>query len=178
MLRTITPDFDLPILITQHLPASFMSVFARQIEMACARPAVIAEDGMEIQRGQVMIASGEGHLLVHRVGDKLIARLSNDPAQSGCMPSVDPMFSSLAQACNGRVLGIVLSGMGRDGLAGARDLVDAGGIVFAQDADSSAVWGMPGAVTKAGLTSHVAPPDNLGLKILETAKSFSMAERS
>ena len=161
MLRRIAPEFDLPILITQHLPSSFMPVFARQIEVACARRTVIAEDGTEIRRGEVAIATGHGHMVVRRVADRLIAKVSVEPAISGCLPSVDPMLESLAQACNGRVLAVILSGMGRDGLEGARKLASAGGTIVAQDAATSAVWGMPGAVAKDGLANLVAPPEEI-----------------
>ncbi|MEO0589668.1 MAG: chemotaxis-specific protein-glutamate methyltransferase CheB [Pseudomonadota bacterium] len=177
LLRCLTPDFDVPILITQHLPASFIPVFARQVEMACARPAVIATEGTEIRRGQVAIATGHGHMLVRRVGERLIAKTSNEPARSGCLPSVDPMFESLATACEGRALGVVLSGMGRDGLHGARALVDAGGAIFAQNAETCAVWGMPGAVTKAGLSSLVASPAELGARVLDLGQSVATPER-
>jgi two-component system chemotaxis response regulator CheB len=162
MLGALGPGFDLPILITQHLPPSFIPVFARQIEHACGRPADIAADGSEIRAGRIMIAPGRGHMLVRRSGEKLVTRISTDPAPSGCLPSVDPMLTSLAAACEGRVLGVILSGMGRDGALGAADLVDAGGTIYAQDADSSAVWGMPGAVARAGLASLIAPPSALG----------------
>lgn len=177
LLRRLTPDFDLPILITQHLPSSFIPVFARQVEMACARPAVIADEGTEIRRGQVAIATGHGHMLVRRLGDRLVTRTSSEPARSGCMPSVDPMFASLAEACEGRVLAVVLSGMGRDGLEGARAIVEAGGAIFAQDAETSAVWGMPGAVTKAGLSALVATPEEIGDQLLEVARGLATAGR-
>lgn len=166
MLRALTPDFDLPILITQHLPASFIPVFARQIEVASGRVTRIAEDGTEIRKGEVAIATGHGHMVVRRVGDRLIAKNSSEPARSGCLPSVDPMLTSLTDACDGRVLAIILSGMGRDGFAGAQHLVEAGGSVWAQNAETSAVWGMPGAVAKAGLTAHVAAPDDLGGRLM------------
>jgi len=178
MLRRLTPDFDLPILITQHLPPSFIPVFARQVEMACARPAVIAEDGTEIRPGEVAIAPGHGHMTVRKRGDRLITRTSTQPAPSGCLPSVDPMFASLAEACEGRVLGIVLSGMGRDGLEGAQTLVEAGGTIIAQDAQSSAVWGMPGAVAKAGLTSLIASPEDLGDSVMSATIRVAASERN
>lgn len=162
MLRQLTPDCDVPILITQHLPSSFMPVFARQVEAACGRPANIAEDGLNIRPGCILIAPGHGHLVLQRKGDRFTTRISSDPAPSGCLPSVDPMLTSLAEACAGHALGVILSGMGRDGVIGARHLVDAGGAVYAQDADSSAVWGMPGAVARAGLASLIAPPERLG----------------
>jgi two-component system chemotaxis response regulator CheB len=76
------------------------------------------------------------------------------------------MLSSAANACEGRVLAIILSGMGRDGFVGAQQLVEAGGTVWAQNPETSAVWGMPGAVAKAGLTSHVASPEALGAKLM------------
>lgn len=178
LLRRLPPEFDLPILITQHLPTSFIPVFARQVEMACARRAVIAEDGTEIRAGEVAIAPGHGHMLVRRRGERLYTRTSSEPARSGCLPSVDPMFASLAEACEGRVLGIILSGMGRDGLEGARSLVEAGATLFAQDAETSAVWGMPGAVAKAGLTHFVGAPEAIGDKVLMAAQGVVTPERS
>lgn len=170
LLRSLPPEFDLPILITQHLPSSFIPVFARQIEVACARRTVIAEDGTEIHAGEVAVATGHGHMLVRRIGDRLIAKVSSQPSRSGCLPSVDPMLSSLASACNGRVLAVILSGMGRDGVEGAQELAERGGTIFAQDAETSAVWGMPGAVAKAGLTSLIAPPDKLSEAIMAQAR--------
>ncbi|MEM9501402.1 MAG: chemotaxis-specific protein-glutamate methyltransferase CheB [Pseudomonadota bacterium] len=161
MLRSLPRSFDLPIVITQHLPQSFIPVFARQIEMASARRTHIASDGTEIHPGEIAIAPGNGHMLARKIGDRLVTRTSAEPSQSGCMPSVDPMLSSLAKACDGRVLAVILSGMGRDGLDGAKELAESGGTILAQDAETSAVWGMPGAVTKAGLSSLVAPPEKL-----------------
>lgn len=166
MLGAMDRACDLPILITQHLPASFIPVFARQIENACGRPADIGADGMEIRPGRVMIAPGHGHLLVRRSGERLLARICSEPTPSGCLPSVDPMLASLAVACEGRALGVILSGMGRDGVIGAQELVDAGGTIYAQDAASSAVWGMPGAVAKAGLASLIATPEAIGRSLM------------
>lgn len=171
MLGAMDRACDLPILITQHLPASFIPVFARQIENACGRPADIGADGMEIRPGRVMIAPGHGHLLVRRSGERLVARICSEPAPSGCLPSVDPMLTSLAVACEGRALGVILSGMGRDGVIGAQELVGAGGTIFAQDAASSAVWGMPGAVAKAGLASLIATPEAIGQSIMAQASA-------
>ncbi len=163
MLRRLGADFDVPLLITQHLPGSFMPVFARQIESACGRPADIASNGLVLTPGRILIAPGDGHIMVRRqAAGSLVVRISNEPVASGCMPSVDPMLASLAEACEGRALGVILSGMGRDGAIGAQALVDAGGTIYAQDADSSAVWGMPGAVARAGLASMIAAPERLG----------------
>ncbi|MEO1221343.1 MAG: chemotaxis-specific protein-glutamate methyltransferase CheB [Pseudomonadota bacterium] len=167
MLRELTPQFSLPILITQHLPSNFIPVFARQIEVASGRTTHIAEEGTEIRPGEIAIATGHGHMSVRRVADRLVVRTLAEPAPSGCLPSVDPMLSSLATACEGHVLAILLSGMGRDGFEGAQDIVDAGGSVWAQDADTSAVWGMPGAVAKGGLASVIAAPQLLGKALMD-----------
>ncbi|MBD2842779.1 chemotaxis-specific protein-glutamate methyltransferase CheB [Erythrobacter rubeus] len=167
LLRNLQPNLDLPILVTQHLPQSFIPVFARQIETTSARRTVIAEDGVEIRAGEVTVAAGHGHLAVRRVGDRFICKVSSEPAPSGCMPSVDPMLASLSSAYDGHVLAVILSGMGRDGLQGARSLARNGGTIFAQNAETSAVWGMPGAVAKDGLASLVAPPEELAAAIMD-----------
>ena len=161
VLRELPPGFDLPILITQHLPPTFIPVFARQVEMAAARRTVVAENGTEIRRGEIAIATGHGHMILDRRNGGLIARSCTKPARSGCLPSVDPMLASLADAVDGHAMAVILSGMGRDGAEGAARLVEKGGTVLAQDAESSAVWGMPGAVAKAGLASAVLPPEEL-----------------
>ncbi|WP_298301335.1 chemotaxis-specific protein-glutamate methyltransferase CheB [uncultured Erythrobacter sp.] len=166
MLRELSSQCSLPILITQHLPSNFIPVFARQIEVASGRPTKIAEDGIEIRRGEIAIAAGHGHMCVRRIAGRLVVRTSSEPTSSGCLPSVDPMLRSLAKSCDGRVLAILLSGMGRDGFEGAEELVESGGAVWAQDAKTCAVWGMPGAVAKGGLASMIAPPEKLGQSIM------------
>lgn len=154
-----------PILVTQHLPPAFMPVFARQLAVAAGRTAVVAEDGMALVPDQIAIAPGDKHLTVERSGERLIARLSGIKVASGCLPSVDPMLASAAEVLGAGALGVILTGMGRDGLEGARRLVDAGGSVMAQDEASSAVWGMPRAVAEAGLTCAVLRPDALARRV-------------
>ena len=160
-LKELPATFDLPILITQHLPASFVPVFAKQMEIAAGREAILVDDGTEIQPGKLYIAPGNGHMTVRKVGTRRVVALGFDPVKSGCMPSVDPMFQSLVSAYDGRVAGVLLSGMGRDGTDGALAIHQAGGAVFAQEADSCAVWGMPRAVTEAGIAAAVSPPAEL-----------------
>lgn len=167
LLRDLPRGFDLPILVTQHLPANFIPVFARQVEMVAARPTRIAEDGTEIRSGEIVIATGHGHMVVKRERERLVARISAEPARSGCLPSVDPMLASLAETTSGHTLAVILSGMGRDGVEGAAQLVAAGGRVLAQDQASSAVWGMPGAVVSQGIATLALPPEALLQEILE-----------
>ncbi|MDR6851317.1 two-component system chemotaxis response regulator CheB [Sphingomonas sp. BE123] len=160
MLRAIPPSFEVPILVTQHLPASFMSYFAAQLAVLSGRPCEVAEDAMRVRPGRMLVAPGHAHIRCVRGYDGIAIRLTDERAASGCMPSVDPMLESIADVYGKRGLGVVLSGMGRDGAAGARALVDAGGAILAQDRATSVVWGMPGAI--AASASAVLPPDEIG----------------
>ena len=169
ILRALPQNFNLPIVITQHLPASFVPVFARQLEVVSARKTHVAGDRTPIKPGEIVIASGAGHMDVRGTGAELHTKLSNKPSRSGCLPSVDPMLDSLVEACDGRVLAVILSGMGTDGVTGAKTVVESGGMVIAQDARTSAVWGMPGAVAKANLASAILPPDKLADEIISCA---------
>ena len=154
-----------PILVTQHLPAPFMSVFARQLAVAAKREALVAEEGMQLLPDRVIIAPGDAHLTVHNGIDGPVARLDRGASYSGCLPSVDPMFHSAAQVYGPAAAGVVLTGMGRDGVQGASRLVAAGGSVLAQDEGSCAVWGMPRAILEAGLACAVLPPDKLARRV-------------
>ena len=162
LLRAIPHHVDVPILITQHLPASFMPYFAAQLALLAGRPCEVATDGMPIRSGRIIIAPGEGHMRVARAGGNAVIRLTNEASASGCMPSVDPMFASVAAAFGARALAVVLSGMGRDGSIGALDISAAGGKILVQDQQSSVVWGMPGAVAKSGKADAVLPPEEIG----------------
>ena len=168
-LSHIPANFDLPILITQHLPIDFMPVFVRQMASAAGRKAVLAEDGTVLERGGIVIAPGYGHMVVRQAGARHITAIANHAVKSGCTPSVDPMFESLAGAFDGQVAGVLLSGMGRDGTDGAHAILRAGGTIFAQDAESSAVWGMPRAMAESGLASAILPPQQLADHIIAHA---------
>ncbi|QIG81905.1 response regulator [Sphingosinithalassobacter tenebrarum] len=162
LLREVPPDFQVPILITQHLPGSFMSYFATQLAVLAGRPCEVATDCMRIRPGRLIVAPGDAHLRCVRMSDGTAIRLSHDRVANGCMPSVDPMLASVAQTYGARALAIVLSGMGRDGSEGARAIVQAGGSVVVQDRESSVVWGMPGSVFNAGQASAALSPSDIG----------------
>lgn len=161
LLRRLPPAFDAPILITQHLPPVFMPFFAAQIQEIAGRPTSVAQEGSRLQRGRILVAPGEGHMGVHKAGSAVLVRLTTEKVESGCMPSVDPMLASVGEVFGGSAIGIVLSGMGRDGVNGARRMAGAGGDVFAQNRDSSVVWGMPGTIACAGLASAILPPASI-----------------
>lgn len=154
-----------PILVTQHLPPPFMPVFARQLAMIANRECLVAEDGMRLRPDVILLAPGDAHLTVEPVGKVTVVRLTHGRSVSGCMPSVDPMFASVGAVFNTGSLGVILTGIGRDGVEGASRMVACGGAVIAQDETSSAVWGMPRAVLEAGLACAVLPPDKIARRI-------------
>ncbi len=161
----LPPQIDAPILVTQHLPVPFMDVFARQLAAAAKRPTQVAADGVALVNDRILIAPGDAHLTVEERGDALTVRLTGGRMASGCLPSVDPMLSSLARLKRPGTVAVILSGMGRDGVEGARHLVAAGGSVLVQDEATSAVWGMPRAVAEAGFASAILPPERLARRV-------------
>lgn len=166
LLGTLSRRVNVPILVTQHLPGTFIDAFARQLRQASGRGAEVALEGAALVPGEILIAPGNAHLTVAtRASGRPVIKLQDGPVASGCRPSVDPMFTSCAAVFGGHAMGVVLSGMGRDGVEGAARLVAAGGTILAQDSASSAVWGMPGAVAAAGLASALLPPDQIAERV-------------
>jgi len=165
LFHALPKRIGVPILVTQHLPLPFMPVFARQLGAIAHRHAVVAEDGMPLEPDQILLAPGDAHLTLEPANGGVVVRLTNGRANSGCMPSVDPMLASVGSVYGKGALGVVLTGMGRDGVEGAGTLVACGGSVIAQDEASCAVWGMPRAVLEAGVVSAVLPPDKIARRI-------------
>lgn len=157
--------FSAPMLVTQHLPAVFIPYFADQLCDMAGRSASVAADGDRLVSNRILVAPGDGHIRLVRQGAEVRVRIDRTPMASGCMPSVDPMLESLAETFGATGLAVVLSGMGRDGVIGARALVEAGGEVVVQDAASSVVWGMPGAIANAGLAAAVMPPARIARRV-------------
>lgn len=171
LLRAIPPSFKTPILVTQHLPVSFMGYFATQLAVLGSRPAEVATDRMRIRPGRIIVAPGDAHMRVVRMSDGASIRLSDERAPSGCMPSVDPMLETVAEVYGKRALGVVLSGMGRDGAEGAGHLADAGARLFVQDRATSVVWGMPGVIANTGRATAILPPDEIGRLIARQGRT-------
>ncbi len=164
LVQQIGPRFPLPIVLTQHMPASFTPILAQQLDRL-GMPCTEARDGDRLVPGRMLLAPGDRHLLVRRGSAGMTAQLSNDPPENFCRPSVDPMLRSACEAADGRVIAVILTGMGQDGLAGSREVVQSGGSVIAQDEATSVVWGMPGAVARAGLAHAVLPLPKIGAKL-------------
>jgi two-component system chemotaxis response regulator CheB len=152
----------MPVFVTQHMPATFTTILAEHLAQAAGMPAAEAKDGEPVVAGRIYVAPGDFHMTVETQGIAMVVRLNKNPPENFCRPAVDPMLRSIAKAYGARTLFVMLTGMGQDGLRGARDLVAAGGTVIAQDEATSVVWGMPGAVATAGLCSAVLPLPEIG----------------
>ena len=163
--QELPSKIGVPILVTQHLPEPFMAVFARQLSAAAGREALVAEDGLRLLPDRIVIAPGNASMTVEVGAGKLVVRLVRQRSPSGFLPSVDPMLASAGAMLGPEALGVVFSGMGRDGLEGAMALIGAGGSVMVQDEASSAVWGMPRAVAEAGLACGILPPVRIARRI-------------
>ncbi|WP_417458386.1 protein-glutamate methylesterase/protein-glutamine glutaminase [Kordiimonas sp.] len=153
---------DVPVLITQHMPATFTAILAEHLAQATGWKTQEASDGQMLKPGEVYVAPGGRHMEVAVVEGKACVRLTDEPPENFCRPAVDPLFRSLPAVYGENVLAVILTGMGHDGLKGARELTRTGGTLLAQDEASSVVWGMPGAVATAGLCTEVLPVDKLG----------------
>ena len=153
---------NLPIFVTQHMPATFTTILAEHLAQACGMPAAEAKDGEPVIPGRIYVAPGDFHMTVHLEGGRKVLRLDKDPPENFCRPAVDPMLRSLAKAYGGKVLAVILTGMGQDGLKGGQALAAAGGVIAAQDEATSVVWGMPGSVASSGLCSAVLPLSDIG----------------
>jgi two-component system chemotaxis response regulator CheB len=152
----------MPVFVTQHMPATFTTILAEHLAQASGMPAAEAKDGEPVVPGRIYVAPGDFHMTVEHQGTAMVTRLNKNPPENFCRPAVDPMLRSIAKAYGQRTLFVMLTGMGQDGLKGARELVNAGSTVIAQDEASSVVWGMPGAVATAGLCTAVLPLAEIG----------------
>jgi two-component system chemotaxis response regulator CheB len=165
VLPAFVPDARVPVLVVQHMPPFFTAHLAERLAKTGSLPVREAADGELARPGEVLLAPGGRHLEL--VGDAAQprVRLSDDPPENSCRPAADVLFRSAVRLWGGGTLGVVLTGMGKDGLAGCRAIVAAGGSVIAQDEFSSVVWGMPGEVVRAGLADAVLPLAQVGVEV-------------
>lgn len=169
-MNGIKDNLTLPVVITQHMPPSFTKILAGHLSKATGLECFEAEEGMALENGKVYIAPGDYHMMISNENGKRCLRLNQEPPENFCRPAVDPMFRSLAKEYGPAVLGVVLTGMGHDGLAGSKMIVETGGTIVAQNEATSVVWGMPGAVSDAGICNAVLPLDELGSKVQRLVK--------
>jgi two-component system chemotaxis response regulator CheB len=161
VLGELGQELSVPVMVTQHMPSTFTKILAEHITRASGLPCKEAEDGDVLKAGQIYVAPGDYHMLLGIRDDRPTIRVEQGPQVNFCRPAVDPMFSSIAEVYGSSTLALIMTGMGQDGMMGARDIVDAGGTLIAQDELTSVVWGMPGAVATRGLCSAVLPIENI-----------------
>jgi two-component system chemotaxis response regulator CheB len=153
---------QLPILLTQHMPATFTALLAEQLSRAADRPCAEGRDGEPVEAGRCYVAPGGWHMTVVREGAMPVIRLNQEAPEHFCRPAVDPMLRSAAAVYGGGVVAAILTGMGSDGAKGCEAVVRAGGRFIAQDEATSAVWGMPAAAAATGLAQAVLPLKEIG----------------
>lgn len=167
VLPALPADLPVPVLLVQHMPPVFTAMLAERLDGLSAITVTEAVHGAPVRAGEVVVAAGGRHLALHRSGGQVRVALTDDPPENSCRPSVDVLFRSAAEVYGGRALGVVLTGIGQDGLRGARAIRVAGGRVLAQDERSSVVWGMPGSVVRAGLADAEVALDDLAAVLVD-----------
>ncbi len=161
VITRLPEDFPVPLVITQHMPAVFTRKLAERLDSKCALRIREGEQGAELEPGAGYIAPGGHHMLLAESCGEVRLKITDDPPENFCRPAVDPLFRSAAMIYQSGVLGVVLTGMGRDGLLGSRAIVGEGGRVIVQDQETSVVWGMPGFIAQEGLAEQVLPLDQI-----------------
>jgi two-component system chemotaxis response regulator CheB len=160
--------------ITQHIPKAFSAPFARRLNDSSAMCVQEAEDGQQILAGHAYVAPGDSHLRVERYGARYVCRLDLGAAVNRHRPSVDVMFQSVAQATGARSIGVLLTGMGRDGAQGLLQMRTAGSHTIAQDEASSVVWGMPGEAVALGAAQLVLPLPAIAARLMSLVAAMDI----
>lgn len=165
VLAELPGTLRVPVLVVQHMPPLFTTMFAERLDRVSALSVREAVEGDEPRPGEVLIAPGGFHLRVGRRAGAVRAHLDEGPQENFCRPAVDALFRSAVEVYGGNALALILTGMGSDGLIGCQLLAEKGARVVVQDEASSVVWGMPGAVAMAGLAHEVLPLEDIAGKV-------------
>jgi len=165
VIPQIPADFPVPVLIVQHMPPVFTKHFAQNLSDKSKIRVEEGTVGEPLKAGRAWVAPGNHHMTLKRDGTAVRLQLNQDPPQHSCRPSADVLFRSAAELYGPSTLGVVLTGMGQDGLHGSECIAEAGGQIVVQDEATSVVWGMPGFVARAGLADAVVPVNHLFAEI-------------
>jgi two-component system chemotaxis response regulator CheB len=171
LLPALPAGLQVPIVIVQHMPAEFTRSLADRLNTISAITVREAIAGEPLKAGLALLAPGDKHMVVERsIDQNMLVTLNQGPPENSCRPAADILFRSVAKCYGENVLAIVLTGMGKDGLAGSRVIRAAGGRVVAQDEASSVVWGMPGEVVHANLADSVLPLKEIATEIIRRVR--------
>jgi two-component system chemotaxis response regulator CheB len=171
VFANLDKDLKIPIVVVQHMPAGFTLEFAKSLDRICPLAVKEAEDGDVIMPGRILIAQGNKHLEVDKKGSGAVARLSDTPLVSGHRPSADVLFSSVAMAYGNRALGVIMTGMGRDGAQQLGTIYKEGGMTLGQDEASAVVYGMPRVAYEMGHVMEQVSLEKMAHRICEVAKT-------
>jgi two-component system chemotaxis response regulator CheB len=171
MLPRLPENFPAPIMIVQHMPKLFTGALADRLNRLCQLSVRQACDGDIARPGTIWLAPGDCHMEIATSRGEYVISLHQGPMLNSCKPSVDYLFRSAAQTYGAGVLALIMTGMGADGFDGAQAVRSAGGSVIAQDQTSSAVWGMPGRVARAGLAEAVVPLELLAQELIRRTQA-------
>jgi len=170
VFANIDADLKIPIVVVQHMPAGFTNEFAKSLDRICPLDVKEAEEGDEIRPGRILIAQGNKHLEVEKKASGGIVHLSDNPLVSGHRPSADVLFASVAMAYTNHVLGVIMTGMGRDGAQHLGTIYKEGGMTLGQDEKSAVVYGMPRVAYELGHVMEQVSLDNMARRICDVAK--------
>jgi two-component system chemotaxis response regulator CheB len=163
-------DLRVAILVVQHMPPAFTHFLAERLNNECRMQVAEATDNLPVRAGTILIAPGDYHMAVEQRGVRAQIRTLRTPPENSCRPAADVLFRSVAQVYGSRALGVVMTGMGQDGLRGAQEMHDQGAVILAQDEATSVVWGMPGFVAQAGLAAKVLPLPEIAAEIVRRVR--------
>jgi two-component system, chemotaxis family, protein-glutamate methylesterase/glutaminase len=166
------------VVIAQHIPKAFSGPFAKRMNQCCALTVYEAEDGQQVLPGHAYIAPGDRHLLIVRDGSRYVCRLDDGAPVNRHKPSVDVLFRSVAQNVGRNAIGMLLTGMGRDGARGLLEMRDAGSPTLAQDEATSVVWGMPGEAVALGAARQVLPLQELAAAVCSLAAAMDITRET
>jgi len=169
VISKLPANLPLPVVVVQHMPPVFTKHLAVRLDQGSKLSVSEAAGGEILRCGEVLIAPGGSHLELRRDGVNVVTELHQGPPENSCRPAVDVLFRSAANLFGPGCLAVILTGMGQDGLRGSGDIVDAGGTLIAQDEKTSVVWGMPRAVTEAGLTQCTLPIESIANEMIRQA---------
>lgn len=178
LVPALPAGLGVPVLVVQHMPPTFTKLLADRLDRSSALPVREVAGPAPLEAGCVYLARGGMHLVVKGTAGAPRAELDDGPPENSCKPAVDVLMRSAAALWAGGVLGVVLTGMGQDGLAGSEAIVSAGGRVVVQDEASSVVWGMPGAVARAGIADEVLPLAEIAANVLRRVVAVNDRERA
>jgi two-component system chemotaxis response regulator CheB len=165
------------VVVTQHIPKAFSGPFAKRMDQCCQMTVYEAQDGQQILPGHVYIAPGDQHLLVIRDGARYVCRLDDGTPVNRHKPSVDVLFRSVAQNVGRNAIGMLLTGMGKDGARGLKEMREAGSPTIAQDEATSVVWGMPGEAVSIGAAEKVLPLGEIASATIRFSEAMDITKR-